>query len=69
MKKYPNEVVHMEGGRGQTLTEVFQEMNLTAYDLSVDTLDMHAVRVLGSDTLQRDLLYWIYTHGPAKEHL
>ncbi|KAB5536702.1 hypothetical protein PHYPO_G00110500 [Pangasianodon hypophthalmus] len=44
MKKYPNEVVHMEGGRGQTLTEVFQNMNLTAYDLSVDTLDMHADR-------------------------
>ncbi|XP_053508742.1 AMP deaminase 2 isoform X4 [Ictalurus furcatus] len=42
MKKYPDEVVHMEGGRGQTLTEVFHNMNLTAYDLSVDTLDMHA---------------------------
>ncbi|XP_053508738.1 AMP deaminase 2 isoform X2 [Ictalurus furcatus] len=44
MKKYPDEVVHMEGGRGQTLTEVFHNMNLTAYDLSVDTLDMHADR-------------------------
>ncbi|XP_053346837.1 AMP deaminase 2-like isoform X2 [Clarias gariepinus] len=44
IKKYPDEVVHMEGGRGQTLTEVFQNMNLTAYDLSVDTLDMHADR-------------------------
>lgn len=45
MKKYPYEVVHMEDGRGQTLSEVFQNMNLTAYDLSVDTLDMHAVHV------------------------
>ncbi|KTF83002.1 hypothetical protein cypCar_00048835 [Cyprinus carpio] len=44
MKKYPDEIVHMEGGRGQTLTEVFEDMNLTAYDLSVDTLDMHADR-------------------------
>ncbi|RXN18979.1 AMP deaminase 2-like isoform X2 [Labeo rohita] len=44
MKKYPNEIVHIEGGRGQTLMEVFENMNLTAYDLSVDTLDMHADR-------------------------
>ncbi|XP_057181698.1 AMP deaminase 2 isoform X1 [Triplophysa rosa] len=44
MKKYPDEIVHMEGGGGQTLMEVFQNMNLTAYDLSVDTLDMHADR-------------------------
>ncbi|XP_027012125.2 AMP deaminase 2-like isoform X3 [Tachysurus fulvidraco] len=42
MKKFPDEVVHMESGRGQTLSEVFHNMNLTAYDLSVDTLDMHA---------------------------
>ncbi|XP_060713765.1 AMP deaminase 2-like isoform X2 [Tachysurus vachellii] len=44
MKKFPDEVVQMEGGRGQTLTDVFHNMNLTAYDLSVDTLDMHADR-------------------------
>ncbi|XP_051551142.1 AMP deaminase 2-like isoform X3 [Myxocyprinus asiaticus] len=44
MKKYPDEIVHMEGVRGQTLMEVFESMNLTAYDLSVDTLDMHADR-------------------------
>nr|XP_055073443.1 AMP deaminase 2 isoform X3 [Misgurnus anguillicaudatus] len=44
MKKYPDEIVHMEGGRGQTLMDVFENMNLTAYDLSVDTLDMHADR-------------------------
>lgn len=25
-----------------TLTQVFQSLNLTAYDLSIDTLDMHA---------------------------
>ncbi|XP_044203843.1 AMP deaminase 2-like isoform X1 [Thunnus albacares] len=44
MKKYPEEIVHIENGRGQTLKEVFESMNLTAFDLSVDTLDMHADR-------------------------
>ncbi|KAK7126362.1 hypothetical protein R3I94_017746 [Phoxinus phoxinus] len=44
MKKYPDEIVRVECGRGQTLMEVFENMNLTAYDLSVDTLDMHADR-------------------------
>ena len=43
MKKYPGEVVHVERGHGQTLMDVFENMNLTAFDLSVDTLDMHAV--------------------------
>ncbi|XP_068199349.1 AMP deaminase 2 isoform X1 [Antennarius striatus] len=44
MKKYPKEIVHVERGNGQTLMEVFESMNLTAFDLSVDTLDMHADR-------------------------
>ncbi|XP_024126850.1 AMP deaminase 2 isoform X2 [Oryzias melastigma] len=44
MKKYQGEIVHVECGRGQTLKDVFESMNLTAYDLSVDTLDMHADR-------------------------
>ncbi|XP_036435194.1 AMP deaminase 2 isoform X2 [Colossoma macropomum] len=44
MKKYPKEIVHVEKGREQTLMEVFESMNLTAFDLSVDTLDMHADR-------------------------
>uniref|UniRef100_A0A3Q2FVD4 AMP deaminase n=1 Tax=Cyprinodon variegatus TaxID=28743 RepID=A0A3Q2FVD4_CYPVA len=44
MKKYSKEIVHMEKGKGQTLMEVFETMNLTAFDLSVDTLDMHADR-------------------------
>ncbi|XP_061529112.1 AMP deaminase 2 isoform X1 [Phycodurus eques] len=44
MKKYPREIVHVERGKGQTLMEVFDCMNLTAFDLSVDTLDMHADR-------------------------
>ncbi|KAF6724797.1 AMP deaminase 2 [Oryzias melastigma] len=44
MKKYPKDIVHVEKGKGQTLMEVFESMNLTAFDLSVDTLDMHADR-------------------------
>ncbi|XP_059806100.1 AMP deaminase 2-like isoform X2 [Hypanus sabinus] len=44
MKKNPDEIIHMENGKGQTLRDVFESMNLTAYDLSVDTLDMHADR-------------------------
>ncbi|XP_034065368.1 AMP deaminase 2 isoform X1 [Gymnodraco acuticeps] len=44
MKKFPKEIVHVEKGKGQTLMEVFESMNLTAFDLSVDTLDMHADR-------------------------
>lgn len=50
MKKYPKEIVHVERGKGQTLMEVFESMNLTAFDLSVDTLDMHAVRNGRSNT-------------------
>ncbi|XP_049562988.1 AMP deaminase 2 isoform X1 [Orcinus orca] len=44
MKRHLEEIVHMEQGREQTLREVFESMNLTAYDLSVDTLDVHADR-------------------------
>ena len=42
MKKSPDEVVLLRDGRHYTLKEVFESINLTAYDLSIDTLDMHA---------------------------
>ncbi|KAK2014066.1 AMP deaminase [Colletotrichum eremochloae] len=42
MKKCPDEVVLYRDDRHLTLAEVFQSINLTAYDLSIDTLDMHA---------------------------
>ncbi|TIA86855.1 AMP deaminase [Aureobasidium pullulans] len=42
MKKSPNEVVLYRDGKHLTLREVFESINLTAYDLSIDTLDMHA---------------------------
>ena len=45
MKTNPDEVVCETADRGKmTLAEVFASMNLTAYDLSVDMLDMHADR-------------------------
>ncbi|KAI5295275.1 AMP deaminase [Ascosphaera acerosa] len=42
LKKCPDEVVLFRDGRHLTLEEVFESINLTAYDLSIDTLDMHA---------------------------
>ncbi|KAF2498876.1 AMP deaminase [Lophium mytilinum] len=42
MKKCPDEVVLERDGKHLTLREVFESINLTAYDLSIDTLDMHA---------------------------
>ncbi|KAF3482063.1 AMP deaminase 2 [Arthroderma uncinatum] len=42
MKKCPDEVVLFRDGKHLTLKEVFESINLTAYDLSIDTLDMHA---------------------------
>ena len=41
MKKCPDEVVLFRDGKHLTLAEVFDSINLTAYDLSIDTLDMH----------------------------
>ena len=37
------EVCKTKEGKPMTLKEVFQSMNLTAYDLTVDMLDVHAV--------------------------
>ena len=42
MKKCPDEMVIDRDGKQLTLREVFESINLTAYDLSIDTLDMHA---------------------------
>ncbi|KAI1459422.1 AMP deaminase [Annulohypoxylon moriforme] len=42
MKKCPDEYVLFRDGKNLTLREVFESINLTAYDLSIDTLDMHA---------------------------
>ncbi|CCM04943.1 uncharacterized protein FIBRA_07140 [Fibroporia radiculosa] len=42
MKHSPHDVVIFRDGKELTLEEVFKSLNLTAYDLSIDTLDMHA---------------------------
>ena len=42
LKKEPDELVIFRDGKFLTLKEVFESLNLTPYDLSVDTLDVHA---------------------------
>ncbi|KNZ45378.1 AMP deaminase [Puccinia sorghi] len=42
MKKSPDDVVIYRDEKYLTLRQVFESLNLTAYDLSIDTLDMHA---------------------------
>ncbi|CUA68768.1 AMP deaminase [Rhizoctonia solani] len=42
MKHHPDDKVIVRNGKELTLREVFESLNLTAYDLSIDTLDMHA---------------------------
>ncbi|GAB7342631.1 hypothetical protein MBLNU457_g0796t1 [Dothideomycetes sp. NU457] len=42
MKKCPDETVIYRDGEHLTLKQVFESIRLTAYDLSIDTLDMHA---------------------------
>lgn len=42
MKKSPDEKVIKRDGHVLTLKQVFESLHLTAYDLSIDTLDMHA---------------------------
>jgi AMP deaminase len=42
LKTSPNEVVIFRDGKKLTLAEVFKSLNLTSYQLSVDTLDVHA---------------------------
>jgi AMP deaminase len=58
MRKTPEDVVIFRDGKELTLEEVFQSLNLTAYDLNIDTLDMHVrfgvgyVSWLGSDVFK-----------------
>jgi AMP deaminase len=42
LKKCPNDVVIYRDKKYLTLQQVFDSLHLTAYDLSIDTLDMHA---------------------------
>lgn len=44
IRKHDNEIVTCDkNGQTMTLKDVFKSMNLTAYDLTVDMLDVHAV--------------------------
>ncbi|KAG2748969.1 AMP deaminase [Suillus brevipes Sb2] len=42
MKRSPHDVVIFRDGTDLTLEQVFQSLKLSAYDLSINTLDMHA---------------------------
>lgn len=42
LKKEPDTVVINRDDKDLTLAQVFESLHLTAYDLSIDTLDMHA---------------------------
>ncbi|KAK9685742.1 AMP deaminase [Basidiobolus ranarum] len=42
LKKSPDDVVIHRDDKDLTLAEVFESLKLTVYDLSIDTLDMHA---------------------------
>ncbi|XP_068894523.1 AMP deaminase 2 isoform X1 [Tenebrio molitor] len=44
LKNHADEIVTVTNGKPMTLKEVFQSMNLTTYDLTVDMLDVHADR-------------------------
>lgn len=44
LKNNADEVVTITKGKPMSLADVFQSMNLTTYDLTVDMLDVHAVR-------------------------
>lgn len=46
LKNHEDEVVTLHKGVPMTLKAVFQSMNLSTYDLTVDMLDVHAVSSL-----------------------
>lgn len=46
LKHNADEVVTITNGSKMTLRQVFESMNLTAYDLTVDMLDVHAVSTI-----------------------
>ena len=41
LKKSPNDIVMFRDGKELSLSEVFESLNMRAYDLSIDTLDTH----------------------------
>lgn len=61
MRKSPDEVVLFRDGKHLTLREVFESINLTAYDLSIDTLDMH-VSLSSCSTACLFRLHYYHSH-------
>ena len=58
LKTEPESVVCLSKDKKEmTLKQVFQSMNLTAYDLTVDMLDVHAVSNQNPLMLNVDLFY------------
>lgn len=54
LKNNADEVVTITKGKPMSLADVFQSMNLTTYDLTVDMLDVHAVRLPNSILMRSD---------------
>ncbi|KTW29345.1 AMP deaminase [Pneumocystis carinii B80] len=48
LRDSPNDIVLYQDGKYHTLKDIFDSFNLTEYDLTIDTLDMHAYK----DTFQ-----------------
>lgn len=46
LREYPHDIVIHRDGRYLTLKEVFESLNLSPYQLSVDTLDVHVICLL-----------------------
>ena len=53
LKREPHEQVIYRDGKFLNLREVFESINLSSYDLNVDTLDMHAI-------------LRVHSYGPSK---
>ncbi|KPJ17036.1 AMP deaminase 2 [Papilio machaon] len=80
LKNHADEVVTLHKGTPMTLKAVFQSMNLSTYDLTVDMLDVHAVPVLqylyylaqiyiAMSPLSNNSLFLNYHRNPLPEFL
>jgi len=61
MKKCPDEKVIKRDGKSLSLKEVFESIGLTAYDLSIDTLDMHVRLIIPLTPIPSDVFRHIRT--------
>ena len=61
IKNFPEESVAERGGKRVTLSDVFHDLDLRAYDLNVDNLDVHAVGVVGLMGGCGQLAEWVWS--------